>query len=589
MKRRHYAGLAAILGGGWISGGTLPAAAADITISGFVRQEAAISVSGARNPANTQGNTYNGQTVPLSPLIAGLPTQATRPAESKDNDYNLFATRLEVNVDAAMGADFKAHATLRGYYDWNIYEDNGETSRMESPARGGNRGSLLEVSDRDYMIDLPAAYLDYSDGPLFLRLGNQQIAWGEAIFFRVLDLPNGLDMRRHLILDPAAEEFSDKRVPAIGLRSSYRVTDDWEVEGFIQQFNPSTVPNPSTPYNFIPDQFTVHDRHDWTDDSWNVGGRLRGQLGQLGLQFVAVSRRNPDGVYRWTRSGVNRDIPGLAGSGAVLADTPFEVDPLNGVLSAREWFDYASWVRLNGSTALDAAVNEFQPSTGALGAFDTNGDHQLAGQELDTFFALSGGLRGHLERYYPYENVFGMGLNYVVEDDADSFLDQLIARVEVSYTPDKKFTAPSLSQAGITADEWVFAGVLEKYYRFSSDFPATYMVLQYLHKSESDLFGRHLSGYGGSAEDDPSGVDGYNAIAFALQQPSPSLEWRYDFTALYDLRGGVLLQPGVKWKPDGDWQVDVYSSLFLTNDDNKNALSTLDYADEVFLRLTRQF
>ena len=567
----------------------MSARAVDISFSGFVRQEVAVGVSGDENPFNTQGNKYNGVTVVLNPLIAGLPTTATRAARSTDNDFNLFATRLELNLDAAFSPDLKAHFTLRGYYDWNVYDDNGDTNFFEAPVRGGDRGSLLEINDNDYMVDLPAAYLDYSTGPLFIRAGNQQIAWGESIFFRVLDVPNGLDLRRHLILDPAAEEYSDKRVPALGIRTSYQVTDNWEIDAFIQQFNPSINPNPSTPYNVIPDQFTVHDRYSEVDGSWNVGGRLRGQMGQLGVQFMATSRRNPDGIYRWTKSGGSADLPGLPGSGAVLAETPFQVDPINGVLSAQEWFDYATMVRLNGTAGLNAAVDDFQPFTGLLGAFNAGNNHTLAGQELDTFFALSGGLRGHIERIYPYENVFGFGANYVFEDEPDTLFDQLIARIEMSYTPDKKFTSPSLSQRPIESDEWTLAMVLEKYYRFTDEFPATYMVLQYLHKSESDLFGRNLDGYGGTAERDPTGVNGYNAVALAIQQPSPTLEWRFDLTVLYDLRGGALFQPGVKWKPDDAWQVDLYSSIFTASDDNKNALSTLDYASEAFLRVTRQF
>lgn len=578
MNRTSYNAIRMSLLCACIAGVATPALAVDISFSGYVRQEVAVKLGDEENPFNTQGNIYNGVDVPMNPLLPGLPTTARRPARSAENDFNLFATRMELNLDAAFSENLKAHVTGRGYFDWNVYDDNSNTSFFETPIRGGDRGSLLEVSGKDYMLDLPAAYLDFSDGPLFIRAGNQQIAWGEALFFRVLDLPSGLDLRRHLILDPAAEEFSDKRVAALALRTSYQIDSQWEIEGYIQQFNPSVINNPSTPYNVIPDQFTVHDRYGWTDSNWNVGGRLRAQFEQLGLQFIATSRRNPDGIYRWTKSGVGP-----------LAETPFEIDPVNGVTSAQEWFDYATRVRLNGTTGLNAAVNDFQPATGALGAFDVGDNHALAGAELDTFFGSFGGLRGHIERYYPYENVFGAGANYIFEDDPGSVFDQLIMRVETSYTPDKKFTSPSLSQKPITANEVSLAVVFEKYHRFSEDFPATYIVAQYLYKSESDLFGRHLDGYGGSADTDPGGVDGYHAVALAIQQPSPTLEWRFDFSVLYDLRGGAMFQPGVKWKPDGDWQLDLYATIFEAEDDNKNALSTVDFADEAFMRITRQF
>ncbi|MDD3444582.1 MAG: DUF1302 family protein, partial [Zavarzinia sp.] len=535
---------------------SVPARAVDLSFSGFVRQEIAVSLDDRENPFNTSGNPYNGVAVATNPLIP-LGTSTTRPTRSSDNDFNLFATRLELNLDAAFSYNFKFHATARGYYDWNVYDDNGDTSFFETPLRGGDRGALFEVSGKDYMLDLPAAYFDYSTGPLFFRLGNQQIAWGESIFFRVLDVPNGLDLRRHLILDPAAEEFSDKRVASPALRASWQIDPVWEIDAFVQQFSPSIQPNPSTPYNTIPDQFTVHDRYSQVDNTWNVGGRLRAQFESLGLQFMAVSRRNPDGVYRWTASGVNRDLPIAPGSGAFLAQTPFEVDPVNGVYSAREWFDYAGMVRLDGLNAFNAALTDF-PVAGALAGslgITPTGDIAFANRALDTLFMAGGGLRGHIERLYPYENVFGVGVNYIFEGEPDTLFDQLIARMEMSYTPDKTFTAPSLSQAMLVKDEWTMALVFEKNHRFSQNFPATYIVFQYLFKSESDLFGRPLDGYGGSATGAATGVDGgYHALALAIQQPSPTLEWRFDFTALYDLRGGVMLQPGVKWKPDSDWQ-----------------------------------
>ena len=78
----------------------------------------------------------------------------------------------------------------------------------------------LEVSGKRFMMDLPRFYLDYHKGPLHVRMGNQQIAWGQSLFFRVMDVPNGLDLRRHSLLDYVPEEFSDKRVPSpCGARS----------------------------------------------------------------------------------------------------------------------------------------------------------------------------------------------------------------------------------------------------------------------------------------------------------------------------------------------------------------------------------
>lgn len=565
-----------------------PVLAADINVQGFIRQEGAVKLNSKENPFNQKGNLFNQRPVTLdSTLLGGGVTTATRPIGRADNDANLMATRLEIDFQANLNENWSGFARMRGYFQPDIFDEYGSPDFFGTPLWGGDRATLLEFNDKNYMVDLPALYLDYADGPLWLRFGNQQIAWGESLFFRVLDVPNGLDLRRHFMLDVISEEFADERVSSPAVRGSYRFSNNLEVEAFTQLFNPSILANPDTPYNVIPSQFTIQQKEGFKDTrgALNAGTRVEGQVGDVSVQFIAVNRRNPDGVFQWTRSGVNRDIPGLPGSGAILAETPFEVSD-TGVYSAEEWFTYASMARLNGLSGFNAAISEF-PSTALLGAVPMP-NRTLAAAELDLFFQLSP-LRGHIARTYPRENILGIGANYVVSAAPQSFFDQLVVRGEFTYTPDKKFTSPSLSRNLIEEDEYVASLVLEKYHRFTQDFPATFMVLQYLHKSESDMFGRHLSGMGGSTEELPSGISSFNAVAFAMQQPFPNLIWRADFSVLYDVRGGALVQPALRWKPNEAWTAEIFANIAMSDGGNDDIVSTIDWADELAFRLTYQF
>lgn len=571
------------------------AGAVDIDTQGIVRLEVAPKVNSEENPYNQQGNLFNGRTVTRdSSAIGGFTDNVTRvnPIGSTDNAFNLFAVRGELDFSANFSPNLSGVMKIRGFVDPGIYDDDGNTDFFQVPFFSGDRATRLEISGDNYMVDIPALYLDYIDGPLWLRVGNQQIAWGESLFFRVLDVPNGLDLRRHFILDWVAEEYADERIASPGIRGSYRVFGDTEIEAFGQMFNPTILPNENTPYNLIAAQFDVHQEEGFDDvkNQWNFGGRVQTKIGDLGLQFIGVSRRNPDGVFRWTKSGINRDLPGAPGSGAILAETPFEVNPTDGVVSHQEWFTYAGMARLNGVTALNSAVNDFQPATGLLGAFPVpNTDMALASQELDLFFQLSGGLRGHIERYYPREEIFGIGANYIIFDEPGSLLDQLVIRGEATYTPNKKFTNPSLGAEPIETDEIAASLVLEKYHRFTDSFPATFMVFQYLFKSESDLFGRYLGGNGGSQNMLPTGQGSFNALVFAVQQPFPNLIWRADLSVLADVKGGALIQPGLRWKPTSDFGVEMYGNLTLSNGKNDNIIETIDWADEIGLRVTFQF
>ena len=601
--------VAASVGAALAALGSGNAYADDWSFSGFVRQEFAYKTTNDYNINNIQGNSFNGVAVPnSSPLTNGAlgdigfgvtPT-LTRPAsQTKHNDWNQFSTRLELNADGHLSEAWSAHVKLRGIADelgsvdkafkhQNTFIQNYTASGAATP---------LEANGKDWMLDLPAAYVDYSNGPLWLRFGNQQIAWGEALFFRVSDVLDGLDLRRHSVLGVSAEEYSDARVPSLGARGSYRITDDWEIEGFTQRFQPSVLPGQGSAYNPIPAQFTVDDRSGYDDakNKLDLGMRLRGKFGDYGVQAFAVRRNNPDGVYKWTTASGPGAIPGTA----------FQAGTGTGVYSAQEWMNYAAATRLDGVGGLLTSLNEF-PIGGSAAASTIAGacgassaapnaialDGAAANCVLDTFFAAYGNLQGHIRRDFPRETVLGFGVNHVFEGEPDSLLDQLIGRFELSYTPNKKFTNPTLSQQYIEKNETQFAFIAEKYHKFSSEVPATYIVAQWLHKTASDLFGRALEGLDNTPGSHPKGQSGFNAVAFAVQQPSPTLEWRYDFTVLTDLKGGWLLQPGVKWKPNKAMQLDVYANILKsTGSDNsyRNFAQGLEYANEVFVRGTYAF
>ena len=582
--------------------GAAQSQAAEWNVSGFIREEVAVKTTNDYNGANQAGIPTDGVPVTNTGLFAAATPTLTRPAELKrDNDLNMLATRFELNLDGKLSENFQAHFKLRGFAD--------QVGSVEKAFKGQNlfmqeygaahSGGQLGIARKDWMLDLPVAYLDYNEGPLWLRFGNQQIAWGEALFFRVSDVPNGLDLRRHLAFDVAGEEYSDKRVAAPAIRGSFRANENWEIEGFTQKAQPSILPGENSPYNPIPAQFVIHQEEGYNEikNKWNFGTRLRGKVGDVVVQGFAVRRVNPDGVYRWTTA---------TGPGAV-AGTPFQAGTGVGVYSAQEWFTSASLARLDGIGALDAALNGFPATAGlganvvanacgapssAVGAVVNSG--ASASCVLDTFFTPNGGLgdlRGHLAREYFSENVFGFGLNHVFEGQPDTLLDQLIARFEASYTPKRRFTNTNLSSNYIEKGESQFAFIFEKYHKFSDSFPATYMVGQWLHKSASDLFGRALEGMDNRPGEVPRGQNhGFNAIAFALQQPSPTLEWRFDLAVLTDLQGGWLLQPGTRWKPSKSVQLDFYANiLHSTNDDGKNFAQEFKNANEAFVRATLFF
>jgi hypothetical protein len=143
----------------------------------------------------------------------------------------------------------------------------------------------------------------------------------------------------------------------------------------------------------------------------------------------------------------------------------------------------------------------------------------------------------------------------------------------------------------IKEDEWITALALEKYHRFSQSFPATFFSFQWMHKTESDFVGRHLSTTGGTATRGASGGEknnGWDGLAFAFQQPFPDLVWRFDFAVLYDLNGGHLIQPAVRYKPNAEWTVETFAT-FMHSKDTAGIFGPLEWGDEITMRVGYQF
>ena len=201
----------------------------DYTVSGFIRQEMAYKLNNDQNPNNANGNPHNGNyytnlvtedlvACAAVDILAGvgclngtLPRTLNRKELSQENEWNVNATRVEVDFTAYITNDLKGFAKLRGYYQPDVFNDYGDNN-LFSVNNHGNEATYLSVSDDDYILDFPSLYLDYAKGPLWIRVGQQQIAWGEALFFRVADMANGLDLRRHLFFDFGAEEYADERL-----------------------------------------------------------------------------------------------------------------------------------------------------------------------------------------------------------------------------------------------------------------------------------------------------------------------------------------------------------------------------------------
>ena len=239
----------------------------------------------------------------------------------------------------------------------------------------------------------------------------------------------GLDLRRHSVLGVAAEEYSDSRIPSPAIRGSWRFDNGWELEGYAQQFRPSILPRPGTPYSLVAEAFTVYEEpgYEQDEDDIDVGFRIlvSGMTSTCHSwpfqeQTMALSLGS-----KWSRQDAS----------VLIAVSHLLPDPL-GTASADEWFWGASWLRFNPVTTLDTSTTDAplqqlqrqghsrQQACGCRTVQLRSYSAMPSKGELDLFFstALVWSLRGYLHRDYDEEVIVGASMKYVFTGAPDSFL-----------------------------------------------------------------------------------------------------------------------------------------------------------------------
>ncbi len=131
--------------------------------------------------------------------------------------------RLLDHLDVPWVKDSTLYLLYRGIYD-SVYDvaPGGNLRDIDNnPAGSINSLSHQRRDALKFQNDLREAYvdLDFRDIPLSLRLGKQQVVWGETDNFRMLDRANPLDLTWHQVY----ESWDDLRRPLWMIKALWRV------------------------------------------------------------------------------------------------------------------------------------------------------------------------------------------------------------------------------------------------------------------------------------------------------------------------------------------------------------------------------
>jgi len=161
-----------------------------------------------------------------------------------------------------------------------------------------------------------------------------------------------------------------------------------------------------------------------------------------------------------------------------------------------------------------------------------------------------------------------------------------------SYVPDRTFTNPSLSSDFIHKPETSRVG-LGEIPALLFEFPGDLHGISVDAQDGERPLRRYLGAWVARNRTCPraSAAGGTHWHSPFSSRFRPGL--RFDFAALYDTHGGILVQPAIRWKPSGGITVETFynylNSHLAAQQRQQQHHRELDFASEVGVRLGYQF
>jgi hypothetical protein len=219
--------------------------------------------------------------------------------------------RAELELDLELGGGLSAFASGRLIYD--------PVARLVGPDPdfGQRPVDRWQVDgSRELEAELRELHLDWSApvgaARLDLRVGKQQVVWGQSFGLRVLDIVNAQDFREFIL-----DEFVDARTPVFGARADLFVGGLALQALFFPDFEPDVLPDPESEFALdtelrglvgelpaapgLPPLARLRADaapRDWRGSSAAYGLRAGGMLRGVDLALYWFDRIDPRGVFR---------------------------------------------------------------------------------------------------------------------------------------------------------------------------------------------------------------------------------------------------------------------------------------------------
>lgn len=521
-----------------------------IDLQNAVETDWALSTAGKNNPYNNNS-------------VAGVqcPDHSTSApgcsASTNGNTFNLAAFRYDgllngrVDSDIANRVgldnwDFFIHArvwtNIAPYVDGNMPKISEMDYGQKYPGNGWSAAS----TQNEWEMDAASAYTDLRKGRWWLRLGKQQIVYGQELGFQTLDQVDSLNLTRHSLFNWSGMEFSDARIGEWAARLSY------DMGGFFDKYGVERVRATAWVAQWQPSVYLP------AGSAYNTTAAYVKVLPGTG---VTSALKDPDYgvVLEWHTLGID--------------------------WSANFYSHPENWGILTPHNQ-----NVFVPGVGTIVApLQHNWGTGLPGAD----FGLPGGGNYDylLSREFPRENIFGGMASYMIQPvytfPGSILFNGDIVRVSGTYTPHKdvNYTPVVGPQAGqmldIARGELNMAVDVDRNLRWSDTYPSLFILLEYNYRSLTSVFGNTYQRGAGHKMT--------NTILLSLSQPLPLARWSLAnvFEPEANNNWSFFDQPGVDYKPTSSQEYNVFWNFATGN--SGSAFGPDRYSDELVFRAIYKF
>ena len=197
-----------------------------------------------------------------------------------------FRNTIQLETEYRINKQVKLYGIFKYFYEGAFDIDDGYVDRVKD--------DLEEPRSRDWLRE---AYVDLNLGRLFIRIGKQQVVWGESDGLRLADIINPLDLSSHYIF----ETWEDIRIPNWMGRIIYSIPSahQYNVELIVipGHFDPTRMAPEGAPWAFPGyAQFIIDAMYDSVPhtslENVQAGIRLGGNFGGADIRLFNFYTRS---------------------------------------------------------------------------------------------------------------------------------------------------------------------------------------------------------------------------------------------------------------------------------------------------------